>query len=386
MTNCSLKTLQGIAMLSSFAIGFAQKAETKAMVASKPAIKIRSLDLAHVEPLLGLPLSTAVGYPEFCSSDGTIFSEVYAVADKGGVADFPDIYSISEQREVKKVNLPLPVGYKQVSLRSLYSSARQVVALVQVSQPNLPDPSLGKASMVSYLSMVDRDGADPELVRLELGFQPMKVAIFDSGQLLVLGVDLANSLPVLALVHEDGTLQKIIDLDARTYTVSRELSQTYTHKANDTNTIAMQRPILGALTKAQLVAWGTEVVLVQPGSSLPVYRIHDSGQIETVTINPPDGFLLEALLGSSEKDSWVIVTSDASAFGRVASGGVAENPAEHLFEVDPYTGELIDQLQVKGPQPGEVSCGAHGKLSLNYYGLPAGADGADRLTYASAPR
>ena len=85
-------------------IAFAQKSATAASqtgTAPQPQLPNRALDLTHVESLPGLPAWTSTGSP-ICSSDGTIFAEVYAVSGKPETAWFPEIYSISDQREIKK--------------------------------------------------------------------------------------------------------------------------------------------------------------------------------------------------------------------------------------------------------------------------------------------
>jgi hypothetical protein len=209
-----------VMLLESFAIANYAVAQTHAAtprVAAKQKVRVRTLDLTHVEPLVGMPASTVVGYPEICSSEGDIFSEVYAESSRAGVVTFPDIFSVSETREVKKVPLKTPTDFKVMNLRSLFPASHQVVGLIQASQP---------------------------------------------------------------------------------------------------------------------------------------------------------------------KD----LTKDPASFQDIASGKVVENAPQSFFEVNPFTGEIIDQLVVTGPHPGEVHCAAHKRLTTTYYGLPQKQDVPDQLTYASAPR
>jgi hypothetical protein len=355
----------------------------QAGMASQPKLPNRTLDLTHVESLPGLPASTPGS--EICSSDGTTFAEIYAVG-KPETAWFPEIYSISDQREIKKLSFPTPTGYKYVLLQSFFPSEHQLVALIQADQPTTSDGSPQQKGLVSFLSTMDRDGDRKSIVKLDLPFEPAKAAILESGEFLIFGSDRANFNPVLALVHEDGSLDRMLDLDTRPYGLSEDLGKIYGRKATDSNTFALQRLTQGSLSAAQFVPWGSEILLLQPGSKLPVYRINQAGLQGAVTIKFPDGFLLDSILGSSEKDSWAVLTKDPSSFQKMAKDHVVENPTQHLFEVNPHTGEVIDQLSVKGPHPGEVSCAANGKVSGIYYGSPLQANAHEQLTYASAPR
>lgn len=383
---CSLGLIVIVVLLTSPAVG--QKPLPTTPVAGKTAkaqIRTRSIDLTHVERLAGLPAATVIASPELCSSDGTLFPEIYGSGDKPGVLDFPEIYSISEGREVKKLSLKLPTEYQHMSLQSFYPGRNELVSLLQVFQPKAPDAEVKRGQKIFFLSVADRDGGEQKLVPLNLDFKPAKVAIFDSGGVVALGVDTLNLQPVLALLHADGSLDRRIDLDPRTYAGSQELDQIYQRKDGKSQASAPGGPLTGALNNAQFIPWGENILLVQPGSKLPVYELRDSGQLRAVTIKPPKG-LMDRILPSDARDTWVMVTKDVAAFEKVANGGVVENPAESLYEVDPQTGEVIDQLSVKGPMAGEVACAAHGKLSLLYYGLPPTETGAEQMTYASAPR
>jgi len=358
----------------------------KNVTTTKQPLRSRSLDLTEVEAMPGLPAATSMN-DSVCSSDGDIFMEVYGVAGKPGVAYFPEVYSISELRKVKKIDLPAPAGYPNAILDSLFAADGRVAGLIQASRTIDAGTPQSRTEMAFFLTVVDREGGQPSTVRLDLPFKPRKVAILGSGKFLVLGEDTANLKPIVAMLHEDGTLDRIVDIDTRaTYGSSGELGQEYKSKPGSSNTAAMRRVIQWSLNAAEFVPWGREVLLVQPGSQFPVYRFNEAGLQGTVGIKLPDGLMLSAILGSGEKDSWVVVTKDAAAFAKLASSHVVENPTQHLFEVNPESGKVIDQLSVKGPQPGEVACAANGRLAVIYYGFPEKENVPNQLGYAFAPR
>jgi hypothetical protein len=353
-----------------------------------PAVQplpVRNLDLTRVESIVGLPASTVTGTPQ-CSSDGYIFEEVYADASTPDVAYLPRIYRISSQHEVKKIPLPFPSEFKAGMSLSFFPSENELITLLQVSQPTDPAVPSRRGEKIFFLSITDRDGDHKKLINLNIGFEPAKAAMFSSGEILIVGSDTTNLEPVLALLKTDGTLDRRLDLDERPFDSSDELHQLNKSKSSDSNTLARQHFVMSNLNKAAFTPWGDEILLVQPGSKLPIYRIRASGQINPVSINIPEGNLIYSILGSGREDSWVVTARNPDAFQKFAKTGVIENPQERIFEVDPFTGNVIDQLSVKGPHPSQISCAANKKLSVVYYGNPPKENVPDELTYASAPR
>jgi hypothetical protein len=287
---------------------------------------------------------------------------------------------------VKKIPLPFPSEFKVGMSLSFFPSENELITLLQVSQSTDPTVPSRRGEKIFFLSITDRDGDHKKLINLNIGFEPAKAAMFSSGEILIVGSDTTNLEPVLALLKTDGTLDRRLDLDERPFDSSNELHKLDKTKSNDSNTLARQRFVMSNLNKAMFTPWGDEILLVQPGSKLPVYRIHASGQASPVSINIPEGNLIYSILGSGSGDSWVVTARNPDAFQKFAKTGVIENPQEQIFEVDPFTGNVIDQLSVKGPHPSAISCAANKQLSVVYYGNPPKESVPDELTYASAPR
>jgi len=321
-----------------------------------------------------------------CSNSGDIVYQVYAQAGGGVVRDFPDIYKISETREIKKIAFSLPFGYKEVQLQSLYAAPNAFVALLEAFNPKGTDPNEPEFKTHYFLSFMDEDGGRPHQEEIHLSFTPMKVAAFESGEVLVLGMDTINLQPVLALLNPDGSFARTVDLDSRTYKSSKDLAHAVQPKKNDSNTYTLTRQMQNALGLAMFVPWGTEVLFVQPGAKLPVYRLTSAGVLDAVDIELPDGFLMASILGSSEKDPWVVTSMSPDTFTAMANFKTVENAPGEVFEVDPFSGKVLDQLTLKGPQPSELNCAAHGKLTSIYYGFASEPNKPDALGYASGQR
>lgn len=367
---------------------FAQDAPGRsgAKVDAVPKLETGNLDLTHTESIPGMPAATVVAYPRVCSSDGEIFSLIYATSGSDKVSNIPEVYGVSPSKAVRHLNIPLPQNFKYRSVRSFFPGKFSLLYLIQGTEPTGIEKTEEADRRQFFLAKTDREGNSPEIVRLQLPFQPIKLAALDNGDVLALGASETNLYPVLAFLHPDGALKRILTFDDRSYRQAILSGGAYVSHPDDTNTFALQRLVLGSLAKAQLIPWGSEVLLVQPGSKLPVFRIREDGRIEPVTITAPSNFLIQTVLGSEESDTWLAVVQDISSFVAVDTGKVAENPPQELLEIDPRTGRAVRAWHVTGPLPGEVSCGSDHKASAIYYGKPTNADGANDLMLAIAPR
>jgi hypothetical protein len=61
---------------------------------------------------------------------------------------------------------------------------------------------------------------------LDLKFEPLKIAVMDSGRFLVAGLDTLNKIPILAILETDGTFVRSIALDNRLYDDSKSQQST----------------------------------------------------------------------------------------------------------------------------------------------------------------
>jgi len=161
-------------------------------------------------------------------------------------------------------------------------------------------------SETDFISIIDLDGGSAKLIELDLKFQPLRVAILPSGKFVVLGLDTVNIVPVLALLNEDATLLKSIDLDNRKYDSSRELRDTYNVKGNDNDTVKRKQNLLGALISASFTPYGSKVLLVQAGTNLPIHILGESGDEGMVSISLPSNYLIQNILGSEKTNTWIV--------------------------------------------------------------------------------
>jgi hypothetical protein len=229
--------------------------------ASVPGLPVHVVDLTEVVPLIGMPPSSIMGLPH-CSSGGDIYLDVYGVPDAAGeVRVFPDLYRISPQHEVKRIPRPTPSGYKQLTTGSFFAGERTLVSLIQAFQPAEKQENRTARHDNFFLAVTDRDGDHARLISLNLPFDPAKVAVFDSGLFVAIGIDRKARQPVVALLREDGTILRFLDLDsepkAQPATASIEAQE---------QSLKEIRTLVKSLGNSEFVPWGTDIVLGQPES------------------------------------------------------------------------------------------------------------------------
>jgi hypothetical protein len=343
----------------------------------QPALRQTQVDLTHSERLPGLPATGAFAYPFSCASDGVLYAGELVFDQEGrAVSTIPDLYSVSRFGTVKLIPRPLPTNtYKQVDSPSFFAAGSSLATLIRASK--LTDQSgIVHPGTDFFLSITDPEGDHPKLIQLHLEFNAAKVAVFGSGDFIAVGLDRTTFEPVAALLGPDGQLRRYLDVFPRADGVEKDPASESTRKHDLTLSI-------GAV---QFAPWGDDILMTAPGTDTSsVYHFRAGGQVERVRIKLPGDQQVAGILGSGGRDTWVIRTRSAEAAKMMAKVHVLENPEEFLYEVNPVNGELLRELDVKGPLPAEVACAADGKLTAIYAGgVQQGAP--DQLVLASTTR
>jgi hypothetical protein len=350
-------------------------------IQSAPEVQlpVTVIDLSDGKSLLNLPPANILGYPLRCGADGSSFMEIYANQGKPQSSLYPELYRVSTKGEAAHIARLLPEQQRKIVSRDIYIADHEIVTLFQTGGKIVPGTPPDPKAVNFFLSSTDLDGGSPKITQLALPFEPQKIAAFDSGERLVLGVDQANQVPVLALIKDDGTLIRRLDLDERQYLHSKGKSAQEEQGAS-----AHQTSMLNMVGSAFFVPDGPKVLLVQPGTGLPVRVFSLQGEERAVKIALPTQFLVENVIGSPQKDTWLVRAQQAKAYEKFDSAHISENPVLRLFEVDKFTGTLIRELQPKLAQPSDITCVANRKIYAIYYG-PAPSQKADENSSAPAP-
>jgi hypothetical protein len=216
-------------------------------------------------------------------------------------------------------------------------------------------------------------------------FKPVKVARFATGDVMVLGWEEGNLLPVLAIVKEDGSIRRFVDLDAiRAGAANGDLMR------SAEEIVKRELASLESLRGATFVADGDEVLLTWPGSTRPIVALGAFGEARVIPIMIPNGYVLNDVLGSSG-GRWPLVVrvKDADQRPAPAAEDAAKPVKMLLLEYDSMHGTLIRRIAFDKPQVSEVTCAPNSSLTAVFYDtIPDASNGsaATQLVVATGRR
>jgi hypothetical protein len=229
-----------------------------------------------------------------CSDAGVTFVDLYGGSALPGSPDLPELFSVSRGGEVKSVHRMMPSDFTDVSIRDFFAADHTLVTLLEaVKHDDHTDTSIPR-EVRYFLSLSDYDGGFAKLLSLELRFKPLKVALFGSGDFIVLGWDETNLLPLLALLKEDGTVRRFVDLDYRHHP---EFYATY-GSSKEAESSEQGRAALALLQRAEFVPYGSQVLLTYPGTAKSVSVLSAVGEDRSIPTELPGGFVLHDVLVS----------------------------------------------------------------------------------------
>ncbi len=309
--------------------------------------------------IIGVPNTNSMSYPVHGASDGTIFVEMYDDS-KPQTSPFVvgDIYAISEDAKVTRIQRKSPDDLEEVVFRDVYASD-SVVASLGSGSPRKKSPDERPSREIDYfICLSKRDGTFEKLIPLKgLRFQPLKIALLESGRFFVAGIDDLNKIPVLAMLDSDGQYLRPVDLDNRPFDNSKSLHTIYPHL--DTSAGAGE----AAISNSGFVPFGERILFYVPGTKLPVHILGQGGEDNSIPLHLPNDYLIETILPCAKNDTWVIRAQAVQQFAQMQSEGVISNPRQALFEVNPFDGRALRRLDIAGGvYPGQVDSAANKKL------------------------
>jgi hypothetical protein len=369
-------------------------AAKKVRAASAPPWRQKTIRFSDEKVILGLPQENDRSVT-YCSDGGTTFVDLYGATSLSGSSAIPELFSVSPSGEVKSLHRMMPSAFTDVSIRDFFAADRTLVTLVEaVKRDDHGDTSIPR-DVRYFLSLSDYDGGFAKLLPLELTFKPLKIAQFGSGDFLVLGWDATNLLPLMALVKEDGTIRRFIDLDERHhpefYVTHGSLQE---EESSDRSGAA-----LALLQKAEFVPYGSQVLLTYPGTAKSVGVLSAMGEDRSIPIELPGGFVLHDVLVSGAGYPLILRAQPAEISGKSATAGEA-NPQQRLFEMNSHNGSLLKEFLFDKPRLDAVKCASASKLTAIFYDTIANAvhpaavssdqvkatESATQLVIATAPR
>ena len=292
-----------------------------------------------------------------CTDDNTAFFNLSA-GSGGNLSSVPELYSISTGGEVKHLLRKMPVDFSSVSVRDFYVTEHTLVTLLEAVKQD--DESSRVRERDYFLSVSDHDGDLAKLLSLDSRFKPLKIALFGSGDYLLLGWDEGNLLPKLALLKDDGTIRRFIDLDE--------------HKA-ETKSDGWGKVDMKMLQGAAFVPFGNEILLTYPGTTKAAIVLNAVGDVRAVPIGIPGGFVLRDVLYSGTR-GWTLAVRVKAAedVNKKKSDEEEQAPPERLFEESSQSGAILREFTFERPKVSEVTCAASSSLTAIFYDVVASAD------------
>jgi len=296
-----------------------------------------------------------MGYPVHGASDGTLFVEM----SNDTITPFAvqDLFSISEDAKVTKIQRRVPDDMDQAVFRDVYASDSLVASLLS-ARPRKRSPDERPSRETDYfICLSKRDGTFEKLISLkDLNFQPFKIAVLESGRFYAAGVDKINKTPVLAMLDSDGQYLRPVTLDNRPFDNSKSLQAIYPiHEPG-------AREGEAAIGSSGFVPFGDRTLFYVPGARLPVHILGEGGEENSIPVHLPGDYLIETILPCAKNDTWVARAQEVLGFAQMQSAGLISNPQQALFEVGPFDGNALRRLDISGVVPSMVDTAANKKL------------------------
>jgi hypothetical protein len=319
-----------------------------------PASRERAITFSDTKPVLGLPADGA-REQGLCSSDGLSYFDPASDAD--GSSRVLDLYSVATSGEVRHLSRTVPVEFTNAYTRDFFPGD-SLVTLIEAQKRDTSDPDARPREIQYYLYVSDHDGDGSELLPLDLHFKPLKVAQFGSGEFLVLGWEEANRLEELAILKEDGTVRRFVDLDAGT-------------AGAQTRAAGSAGATLASLTGAAFVPFGKGVLLTFPGTVKPIRVLNAAGSDFSVSLEIPPGYELHDVLNSGGVTKIVARVEEipTAQKGKAADGAP---PRQRIFEFQAFSGRRLREFTFENVPVSAIRCAANNALAA-IFEQPAGS-------------
>jgi hypothetical protein len=343
----------------------------QAMPRALPASRDRAIAFSNAKPVLGLPLDGS-RRQGLCSSDGLTYFD--AAADATGTSRVLDLYGVSTSGEVRHLRRTVPIEFTNVFDRDFFPGDAALVTLIEAQERDGRDPDDRPYETQYYLSVFDHDGDQSKLLALDLPFKPLKIAQFGGGEFAVLGWEEANQLAKLAVLKEDGTLRRFIDLYER---------QTGSHSEAAT---------LASLAGAAFVPFGGQILLTYPGTVKPIRILNAAGHDTPVSLEFPAGYRLHDVLNSGGPSTIVARVQEMAELDTAGKKEDAAPPRQRVFEFQWVTGQRIREFTFDKVPASAVTCAANNMLgavfeqSIDSAANPGGEGPATQLVVGTVRR
>jgi hypothetical protein len=281
------------------------------------SVAVVGLSLKEDKTAPRLSASPVMTYPVRCTADGTAYLEMLQPPDYS----YPKrrLVSISA-KEVHEFVLQAITDLKHVEAIDYFPSESEVAFLVHGTTGSeevtrtftLPDgekleEKWPKAEIHAYVARFDPAGKYLGVTQLEDEIEPHKLAIFPSGNFLVWGLERVTKSPRLVLVGSSGEMLRYLEVPAK-------FDNDLAHQDNSPTRVG----------ERSMVDFRGGVLLIRPFSNAPLLWVRESGAVETISLNVPEGAVIDSVL-----------PSDGHLYVRLRQAQTKTDEAAHKIKGEP---------------------------------------------------
>ncbi len=185
-------------------------------------------------------------------------------------------------------------------IRYFVSSSRvYTLESAEMYDPADPTKDLGRAHVIL---IYDYKGAYQGVVRLDPGPNPVNIAAFPSGDLLVVSLDKLNQTTRLLIFDQAGRPVKELRLFDEDYMLKLQLGD----KAEKWP--SPRDPAWDQLALAHWVPFGENLLMSPTLAHLPLIEINENGVVRSTNVSLPDNASISGIFESSDKIYHVVVS------------------------------------------------------------------------------
>ena len=217
-----------------------------------------------------------------------------------------------------------------------FVSASRVYTLesADIYDPVDPTKTLGRAHVIL---IYDYEGAYKGMVRLEPGLNPLNIAAFPSGDILVVALDKLNQTTRLLIIDQAGRPVKELKLFDDDYARKLQLGEKAEKSASAIRSVWTQ------LSVAHWVPFGENLLMSPSLGRLPLIEIDEDGIVRSTNVTLPDNASISGILESSDK-IYHVVGSQAIPAAGLSSQESFFNPTE-IDDIYPGDGTILKRVK-----------------------------------------
>jgi hypothetical protein len=350
------------------------------------AAPLYSISFERKDAVAGIDASPAIKLPFQCTSDGAVFVDMVPVGGRVQPPLYapPPLLLVSVSPSGKAITFPLDQATEQLfDVREIdhYASDSRIVFLITAASENKPvqqeytksDGTQGQftkntAERHTYIVVFSRDGEHKKTIEADVAFEIKQIGMFPSGAFLAFGYDQKDHSPKLAMLKDDGTLMRPLEIGK-----GEAPESLFGTKDGSGNGPAVY------ITPSQLAPEGHSILVVQNKTTFPLVEVSEAGEIRAIHPALPKEMQIEG-----------VIASDQNLYARV-------NPASDgsIYELNAHDGTVLRRLGLADGRAGSsVACVHDGKfLSFEHgegkliplVGTAEPAASVDKQTKADAP-